>query len=213
MHNYSAKLVRLATRGTADSNERPARQIWAFLLWAGQVLTTLTVLLSACLNIESIVFGFPVLTILGLLLALVSRPIASWSAMLFALSAPVVCAIGALAIAAFEMMPDDAQTPIASMLVLYGMLITPVAVAAALRIRDWKVDATSRSSAFWRYSLKSLLILMTAVCVVATVLSLAFKSTLGFPLAFASFGLVAIGLACVVAARFVSDRRRLRQQT
>jgi hypothetical protein len=208
MHEPSSEFVRVASRGRADFIERPARQRWALVLWAAQVLATLIVLLAACSDIESIVFGLPTLTILGLVLAVVVRPLGSWAPMLFALSGPVVGATAALVIAAYEMMPHEAQIPIATMLVIYGFSIAPSAIAASLQIQVWDVPVASRSTVTWRYSLKSLLILTTFVCVVTAILSLALKSAVGFPIVFASYALVAIGLAFLVAWRFASDRRR-----
>jgi hypothetical protein len=163
---------------------------------------------NACINIESIVFGFPALSIVGLVLALVSRVIASWTVMLFALSAPLVCATGALVIATFRMGPDDAAIPIASLLVVYGVLITPLAIVAARRIGAWQIDPASQPAAPWRYSLKALLLLMTAVCIATAIVSFVLKFSLDFPIVFASYGLVTVRLACFIAWRFLATQQR-----
>lgn len=198
----------VAPKRSANPDARFARQQWALFLLIAQVLTTVVVIGAACQNVISIVVGFPVLAVVGLALAMVVRPITSWPATSFAISAPVVCAAGALMIALFKLNPDKAHTPIATMLLFYSSIILPVAIAAVVHIRNWQTDVSNASPRPWRYSLKSLMALTTAVCIVTAILSFAVKSRLGFSIAFASFALVTLAIVGLIVWRLVSDRRR-----
>lgn len=192
----------------AQLGARPARQRWAFGLWIVQVLVTVGVIAVTCFNVESIVVGFPVLTVVGFVLAFVVRPIASWPATAFALSAPVVCAAGALLIALRKLMPPEAQAPVSTLLVFYGLIIAPVAIVAIWHIQEWPARESTAPAQPWQYSLKSLLALMTAACIVTAILSFAIKTRLDFPLVFSSFALITLLLAALIVRRIVAERRK-----
>ncbi|HEY3392225.1 MAG TPA: hypothetical protein VGK58_05940 [Lacipirellulaceae bacterium] len=194
----------------ANQPIRPARQFIAICVWYAQVLAILAMLAMVIFfDIETIVATGPTLTVIGLALALVTRPLVNLHVLLFGISAPLICALGALIIAFFELDPGEAYAPILTILSLYALLILPLALLARRTIREWSV--TSRPRWVLRYNMKSLFAAMTGVCVAATILSYLANVALGFPIVFGAFGVIAAALPFVIAWRFRSDRRQLDQ--
>ena len=183
---------------------------WAIGLWYAQSLTTLAMLaMVICFDIETIVVTGPALTAIGLALTLVTRPLASWPVTHFSLSAPLMCAFGALVIAFFELRPGQAYFPILTILTTYTILTSPLALLARRRIRDW--PATPRTRWVLRYNMKSLFVVMTGVSVAAAVLSYLANAALGFPIVFGTFGIIAAALPFIISWQFRADRRRPNQ--
>lgn len=183
---------------------RTGREKWAIGLWLFQVLGTVATLIAALVEVETIIATFPVLSLLGLSLALIARPLHSWLVVAFGLSAPLVCALCAASIAVFDWGPRSAQDPIARILQVYGLVTVPLAAGAFLRIetRGWHPQGTARD---WRYSLRSMLLLMTALCVVFVLIRIVVLSATGASFGFGLFSLVAIGFSALVLSFFLSD--------
>jgi hypothetical protein len=191
---------------------RPSRQIWAIVLLAMQCVAAIAAWVAARFTVESIVVTGPLLTIIGLALAVAVRRIDVWMPLLFGLSAPVLSALGALIIAVFHLGPDAAQRPILAILSVYLICLVPVAMVVFYQILQWPVYPFVGAPRAWRYSLKALLVLMTAVCVLTALLAGIAKSiSRDFPLAFGAFGSVTIVLVGLVARQFYVCRRRMHE--
>ena len=92
---------------------------------------------------------------------------------------------------------------------VYILLAIPIAWESLRQILQWRIDAASREGTSWRFSLKSLLILTTAACVlllpaqwIVRVLPFA-----DFSIGFGLYAVAATALAGVAIWRFVSRRR------
>lgn len=144
-------------------------------LWIAQLLAAIAMLLATLVNIEFILVTGPILAVLGLLLALASASIQSWSVLTFALSAPFVAAFISLLIAAFHLGPTEARTPAIVVLVTYLVLIGPIAFMSFLRLLRWRTVANRANRPVVRFSLKTLLIAMTATCLVIAAGKLLFE--------------------------------------
>jgi len=135
-------------------------------LWIIQVLAAFTMLIAAVFETESILATGPTLVVVGLLLGLATRPLQSWSALGFALSGPLVCALISFLIAAFGWGPREGHAPTLVILSTYLILSAPLAIAAWRRIWRWATNRNGLPLAGLQFSLKTLLITMTATCIV-----------------------------------------------
>src|SRR5687768_16102445 len=99
-------------------------------------------LIVAAIETESILITGPILATMGLLLALFTQPLQSWSTLLFALSAPLVGVLIAIMIAAFEMGPDEGHRPTLFILLAYIIASSPLALITLRRLRHWEVSTT-----------------------------------------------------------------------
>src|SRR4051812_25104137 len=194
---------------SAVHQRRPLRQRFAIGLLAAELLTACITWLAAWYFLESIVVTGPVLTIVGLTFAVVVRPLGWWMPLLLGLSAPMVCALGAFTIAIFHLSPEEARGPVIIILTIYLLAFVPAALVAMSQILQSPIHPRVASDAAWRYSMKSLLGLMTVAAVLITLTTAAAKSLPDFPIVFGAFGSTAIVLAGVVAWRFFIQRRRL----
>lgn len=183
------------------------RQKWALALWGLQVFVTLIAAAAACVDVESIIGTGPALTVAGVALALVARPARSWWVLGLSLSAPAVCVLCAALIVTRDWGPADAQVPISVIAAIYAVLAAPLAVMALRSILAWQSE---RRPFVWRYSLKSLLVLVTVVCLLAAgVRALATGTWLleGYN-AFVAFMVAAAALAGLALVLFIQGRRR-----
>src|SRR5262245_4669899 len=115
-----------------------ARRNWALVLLVLLVLTAFVALCLAVSDVERIVATGPILTILGLTLAFVTLPLTSTVVLLFSLSAPFVCVLGAFMIAVFHMSTHQAEGPVSVILALYGLFVVlPLLPMVLVRIRHW----------------------------------------------------------------------------
>jgi hypothetical protein len=137
---------------------------FAISLWLAQVLAAIAMLIAVIVDIEYILVTGPILAAIGLLLALAMTSIQSWSTLTFALSAPFVAAFISLLIAVFELGPTEARTPAIVVLISYLILIWPIAFMSFLRIVRWRTVANRANRPIVQFSLKTLLIVMTATC-------------------------------------------------
>ena len=138
---------------------------WALGLWLAQAVMITVAMIAAAIRLETIVGTGPVLSVIGLALARATRSLRSWAERLFALSGSLISEFCALLIAIFRWGPDQARHPILTIGAIYILLAIPIAWESLRQILQWQIDATSREGTFWRFSLKSLLILTTAACV------------------------------------------------
>jgi hypothetical protein len=144
----------------------------AVSLWALQATALFIAVVAALTNFESIVVTGPALSVTGLLLGAVTIRLGSSLVLMHALSGPLVCSIGSLLIAANHWGPREADDPLTSMLVVYAVLTIPIAISALQRIHQIPNDLPPRRRFKWQFSLKSVLILMTAVCMLITAVQL-----------------------------------------
>jgi hypothetical protein len=135
----------------------------AICIWLAYVLAANAMVVASAIQIESIIATGPTLTVTGLILAYATRTLRSRNVLYFALSGPLTCAAIALSIAVFELGPESAQRPVTVMLVCYVVLFWPAAIFALKQIVKWSA-AVARPPGWMQFSLKTLLIAMTAVC-------------------------------------------------
>jgi hypothetical protein len=186
---------------------RPRRQVLAIVLFIAQLLVAIAGLIASWFNVESILATGPLLVVVGLSLAVAVRPLGTWTPLLFGLSGPLISALVAFIIAAFRLGPPDAVWPVITIFAIYLIVLAALATFAIGQIRQW--PHRSSQLRVWRYSIKSLLGLMTIVAILTAVLASVAKAFYYFPVAFAAFGSVAIVLAGVVVWRFAIQRRRM----
>src|SRR3954447_18863230 len=195
---------------TRELNEpRIRRRSLAIALFALQLLTAVIAWIVAWHNVESIIVTGPLLALLGLALAVAVRPLCAWAPLLFALSAPAVAAVGAFVIAIFHLGPDAAYAPIVILLGTYIFLIIAAAPAVFGKLQRWSSTVSMVKTRAWQFSLKSLLVAMTVIALSTALLTAIMRSLADFPIAFGAFGSIAITIACLVAWRFYSYRKRV----
>ncbi len=181
-------------------------------LWVAQVLAAVTMLVAALIEIESIIGTGPALSIVGLLLAVVTWRLNSWEPIAFGVSGPLVCAVGAMLIAVNHWKPSSAERPIPILLAAYMLAATPLAIVSLRAIRRWQVIELPEQRRVWQFSMKSLMIWMTVVCVLTAAgqyvaRRLGENPMRGEGYIFVSFALAAIVLSGVVLWRFLAKRR------
>ena len=134
--------------------------------WLAKVLAAIAMLIAVVIDIEAILVTGPILAAVGLLLALATASIQSWSALAFALSGPFVAAFISFLIAVFDFSPEEAHTPTIAILITYLALIWPIAIMSLLRILRWRTTAIGSKRPIVRFSMKTMLFVMTATCIV-----------------------------------------------
>ena len=174
-------------------------------LWITQVLTAITTLIAAGVQIESIVATGPTLAVIGLLLGLTTRALQSRSTLGFALSGPLVCAFVSFLIAAFRWGPGPTRTPALVILTTYVILIAPLAIISWRQIWRWGTMANERPATAFQFRLKTLLIVMTATCIV--IAAAKFLADYAGPrelLGFGSFTFIVLVLSGLVVWRYLT---------
>lgn len=185
------------------SHGRFSRRATAIALLSAQIIATAGAWIGNSVATETIVVSGPLLTMIGLAVAIVTCPWYSWAALFVGLSAPVVCAIGAFIIAGFQLDPVQANRPIIMLLAIYLLCMAPTAIHVVKRILRQPPNLAIAFSLRWRYSLKSLLGMMTAVAILAVVLPAILEALVrDFPINFALFGIAAILSSVAVVWRF-----------
>ena len=178
----------------------------AVSLWTGQLLAALAMLIAAAVSVESILVTGPLLSIVGLLLGSVTQPLRSWWTLLFALSAPLIAALISLVIAVFNLGPGLAQNPVVALMSIYLLFALPAAVVPFRIIRRWDVQS-SVSRPTWQFSVKTLLLIMTGVCLLAAIGRLLIAASMDDEmLVFGGFTLGIIALCALLIGRFVAFR-------
>jgi Arc/MetJ-type ribon-helix-helix transcriptional regulator len=223
--NYAsrAEVVEAALRLLRQQQQRDAqklfalrspktrRQKWAIGLWATKVLTTVVAVIASAVEVESILVALPALTIAGLALAFLTRPLGSWKVIAYSLSGPLVSALCAALIAAFRWGTGDAQVPITTILFFYALYSIPAAIVIVPEILRWLVAPHAGAALPRQFSLKSLLVLTTGLCIALSVFGFVFRNSGNRDyLMFALFTLVTIGLVALAVTIFITDRHRQR---
>jgi hypothetical protein len=192
---------------TVVLQKRTLRQKLAAILLATQLVIACIAWVLAWYFLESIVATGPILTVIGFAFTMAVRPLNLWAPLLVGLSAPMVCALGAFGIAIFHLSPEEARLPILSILTIYVLVVLHSAAISGVQIlqRPNHVSFCPRSA--WRYSMKSLLGMMTAVAVLTALATAAFQSVPDFPIVFGAYSFATTSLACIVVWRFSVQRR------
>jgi hypothetical protein len=176
--------------------------------WAAQILATIAAVAACAVDVESILFTGPALTFSGTALALVTRSLRSWNVLAYGLSGPLVSALGALLILVFSWGPSEAQEPILAISILYAMLSIPTALIVFPKILYWTASPRPWAPFPWQFSLKSLLLVTTATCVVVPLFRfLLTNSFRGDYIIFSVFVLVTVSLMGLSLFVFVAGRR------
>src|SRR4051812_9969778 len=186
---------------------RIRRRSVALALFASQLLTAAVGWIAACNYLESILLTGPLLAGIGLAMAVSVRPFGAWFPLLFAVSAPVVTALGAFVIAIFHLGPDAAYRPTVALLSVYVVLLV---VASPFVFRELRQRTPSSLPVkMWRYSLKSLLVAMRFSEFCPVLLPRFLKSLVIFQFAFGPFGSTAMIVIFFFAWLFSISRQRV----
>jgi hypothetical protein len=172
-------------------------------------MAAVTMFIAAMIDVESILFMGPVLTVAGLVLAVVTRPLLSWPMLCVGLSGPLVCALIAYLIVIGNWGTIEAYVPTAVITGLYAMCFFPataVALASALKRQATCTTSTRPAS---RYSLKSLLYVMTSICILLVVGRLVAEVIHDEGVIFGGYALVVVALCGLVLWRFIAYRQRI----
>ena len=208
MHHNSAEASNFTRQPATEPQRHAARRRAAIALWTVQVLATVAALAACAAEIESILFTGPALAVIGLMLAIVTRPLRSWRVLLYSLSGPFVSAFCAALIAVFDWGPGDAEEPILAILFIYAFLSIPTALFVFREILQWSASPPTWSPLRWRYSLRSLLMVTTALCIAAPALRFLFVNVRrNDTIIFSLFVLVTMTLAGIALCAFVAGRR------
>lgn len=180
----------------------------ATALWAAQLVATVGMVIPAFVEIEWIMGAGPLLSIAGLVMAAVACRLQSTVVLLYGLSAPLVCALCAGLIAINSWGPEESRLPIGVIIVVYALLVVPLAWGAFRQIRQPRAEPRDMPPRDWQFSLRSLLILMTAVCVVIAVAQFFVRNVpRDESFLFGSYALLCIVLSTGVAWRFYVANR------
>jgi hypothetical protein len=156
--------------------------------------------LAACVDVETILVSCPAIAFWGLVLSIFSIPRISLHLLLFGLSCPVATSTIALLIASFEWGPDQAELPVQVLLVLNaGVTVVWGTLTGRRIIRSCSLDPAADKARF-RFSLMSLLAIVTFTCVVLALLGrLAPKGEMVF---FTAYGVGVLALSLAVAVSY-----------
>jgi hypothetical protein len=183
-------------------------------LWTAQVLVAIGMLVAACVEIETIVGTGPVLTVTGLALAIVTRRLNSWEPIAFGLSGPLICALTATLTAVYRWGPHDAERPVPVLFSAYLVAASPLAFLAFRAILRWQPLVWSHEKRVWQFSLRSLLVWMTVICVLVAAGQYVVLENADAPsrphregLVFALFAASAMLLSATILWRFLAKRR------
>jgi hypothetical protein len=185
------------------------RQKLALVAWAAYVLATIVAVAACAAEVESIVVTFPVLAINGLALVLLARPLYSWPLLAFGIAGPLVSVISAGLIIMFQWRPGQASGPVLAILCIYASLAFPAALFALRELLNWSDAPAPWWPVSMQFSLKSLLVLTTALCVVVPLVRFVIvnRSHSDF-IIFGLFILITISFVGVAIYVFLYDRRR-----
>jgi hypothetical protein len=178
--------------------------------WAAQALAALVMLwTAAAIHLESILWTGPTLTIVGLLHAVVTLSLGSWVTLVAGLSGPLVCAFIAVCIALFNWSPGEAEGPVIVIMSLYTVIFFPVTAITLRPGIKWDAKSASPAPPVWQFSLKSLLLSMTAICLLIVAAQQVSTALRDDDIIFNGFALVTVALCGLVVWRFVVYRRRV----
>jgi hypothetical protein len=185
------------------------RRKWAIAAWGLQFLTTVAAVVACAAEVHTVLATGPALTLSGLALVTLARPACSARQFAYGVSAPSVCAFGAALIVLFKWGPAEAATPILAILSIYALVSLPVALLVLPELLRWQPSPTTGGPFSWQFSLRSLLAVTTALCVVITIIRLLFAiPSRGEPLFFGGFVAVTLILTAILLLVFLADRRK-----
>ena len=118
--------------------------------------------------VETITLTGPVLAASGIGLSIATRRSHSWFLLIYSLSAPAVAGVGAAIIWAFTLGPVEAGQPMKVLTVLYAAVMLPASIFAYFQIAKGPRPIIRRRHV-WQFSMKSLLIFVTVICVLLTI--------------------------------------------
>jgi hypothetical protein len=184
------------------------------LLWGVQFAAIAIALIAALAAFESIVVAGPALSAAGLLLGSVTSRYGNRPILIYALSAPLVCSLCALLIAANSWGPSEAARPITTIIVAYTVVSAPCAIVALKQIHRTPDVKYHRKP--WQFSLKSMLMATTAVCVLIGMGQLMVAYLPDYPwrifdsywFGFGGFAFLSLALSAWVWRRYDAARQR-----
>jgi len=100
-----------------------------------QLVGIAVAVVAGLVDIESIVVSGPVLSLLGLLIAVLSIPCRAWQGILFGASAIIMSIACFAAIAGLGLSPHEAQFPIGSAICVYAVVALPLGILAFIGLR------------------------------------------------------------------------------
>jgi hypothetical protein len=210
-----AALSLLRERSSEEAAPLPARKKsarrrkWAISAWALQFLTTAVAVVACAAEVESIVATGPALTFIGLAFVTLTRPVCAARLFAYGVSAPFVCAFCAALIVLFEWGPGEAAVPILVVLSIYALVSLPAALLVLPELLRWQPAPAPGGPFSWQFSLRSLLAVTTAFCVLITITRLMFaNSSRGEPFVFGIFVAVTLSLTVILLFVFIVDRRK-----
>jgi hypothetical protein len=209
MHDDSVENDNHSCRQITAPRHHELRRRAAVALWSAQVLATVVGVAACAAEIETILFTGPALALIGLNLALVTRPLRSWRVIVYSLSAPIMSAFCATLIAVFRWGPNEAEDPILVIFFIYAFVSIPIALIVFPVIFQWSTMLLSWPPFPWQYSLKSLLLVTSALCVVIAALRfLLIHITGNDGIIFSAYVLVTMGLVGILLLMFAAGRDR-----
>jgi hypothetical protein len=165
-----------------------------------QCLGAFAAAIAATIELETILISGPLLSLIGWLFAWMTIHQHSWASLIYGLSAPLTCTLCAVLIAIFRWGPDwNTGWPIAMILVLYAILLSPL--AAVVYFTSETSEWIGRPPATWQFDMKWMLGLMTGICL----LTVAARFLVGLQneeAVFGGFALVCTVLSILVVRRF-----------
>lgn len=134
----------------------------------------------ACLiDVESIIFTLPLLSVAGLVLMIAARSLRSPVVLAHGLLAPAINLCSFQAIVWFNLGPAFAQTPLSILLSLYTISVAPLAIWALAKLRRWESEANVNRPYRWQFGMRTLMIAMTVLAITLGALSLVAKNIPG----------------------------------
>ena len=166
------------------------------------------VMFFAWFNVESIVCGFPVLVGLGIVVIALAMRRSSWLLLNYGISSFWIVGGLSLLIAVFDLSPGQAQPVVPVFLTLYALSL--IYYAFALNPGMHEVPTSVVQERPIRFSMKSILIVTSVVCVMAALGRLiAWNSEMWI---FGSGGFALMGISGVLLYRFALRMKQFRME-
>lgn len=162
--------------------------------------------IALCVDVESVIFTFPLCAILGLCLAVAARRLLSWRVFLWAMSAPIAVIVCAMTIAIFELNPREAAIPIRCMWGVYVVFSVPVGFGVLPVLVRWRGREHARRTGLWRFQVKFLLI-QTLVLSGALAIAKLFSDAHTDYMMFASGSAAIMFIGGLVVSAFLAELR------
>lgn len=196
--------------GAATSDgDRPSRTTGDCLrigLGASLLLALVGGTIALLVEVESVIFTFPLCTVLGLSLAVASRRMVSWRVFLWAMSAPIAVIVCAMTIAIFELNPREAAIPIRCLWGVYVLFSVPVGFGVLPALVRWRGREHARRAGLWRFQVKFLLI-QTLVLSGALAIAKLFSGAHTDYIMFASGSAAILFIGGLVVSAFLAELR------